>query len=116
MCRERKKEWVLKICDETQDLENTISSRVYDKIKKFGSKKGVSGNNIIKDKNGKILVKVDKIKNKWEEYINMLYNTDNREEHLKFDDALSGLPIIQDETRSTIKAMKQEMQREKLEF
>ena len=36
--------------DEIEDVEKTNSARVYDKIKEFGSKKGVSSSNIIKDK------------------------------------------------------------------
>ena len=91
-------------CDEIEDLEKTNSPRVYDKIKELGSKKGISRNNIIKDKDGNILVEVDEIKNRWEEYVNMLYN-DNRREILLFDGTLSGPPIMQDEIRAAIKAM-----------
>ena len=69
--RERKEEWILKKCDEIENLEKTNSPRVYDKIKELGSKKGVFRNNMIKDKDGNILVEVDKIKNIWEEYVNM---------------------------------------------
>ena len=92
-------------CDEIEDLEKTNSPRVYDKIEELGSKKGISRNNIIRDKDGNILVEVDEIKNRWEEYVNMFYN-DNRREILKFDGALSGPPIMQDEIRAATKAMK----------
>ena len=51
------------------------------------------------------MLKVDEIKNGWEEYVNTLY-TDNRREILKFDGVLSGLPIMQDEIRAAIKARK----------
>ena len=92
-------------CDEIEDLEKTNSPRVYDKIKELGSKKGISRNNIIKDKDGIILVAVDKITNRREEYVNMLYNG-NRGEMLKFDGALSGPAIMQNEIRAAIKAVK----------
>ena len=104
-CRELREEWILQKCDEIEDLEKTNSPRVYDKIKELGSKKGISRNNIIKDKDGNIFVEVDEIKNRLEEYVNMLYN-DNRGEILKFDGALSGPAIMQDEIRAAIKAMK----------
>ena len=74
-------------------------------MKEYGSKKGVSRNNIIKYKAGNILVEVDEIKNRWGKYVNMLYN-DNRGEILIFGGALSGPPIMQDEIRAAIKAMK----------
>ena len=104
-CRERREEWILQKCNEIEDLDKTNSPRVYDKIKELGSKKGISRNNIVKDKGGNILVEVDEVKNRWEEYANMLYN-DKRGEILKFDGALSGSPIMQDEIRAAIKAMK----------
>ena len=103
-CREQREEWILQTCNEIEDLEKTNSPRVYDKIKELGSKKGISRNNIIKDKDGNILVEVDEMKNRLEEYVNMLYN-DNRREILKFDGTLSGSPIMQDEIRAAIKAM-----------
>ena len=101
----------MKKCDEVENLEKTNSPRVYDKIKELGSKKGVFRNNIIKDKDGNILVEVDKIKNIWKEYVNMLYN-DDRGVILKFDGVLSGLPIMKDEIRAALKAMKKERQQE----
>ena len=66
-CRERREEWVLQKCDEIEDLEETNSLRVYDKINELGSKKGISRKNIIKDKDGNILVEVDEITNRREE-------------------------------------------------
>ena len=45
------------------------------------------------------------MKNRLEEYVNMLYN-DNGGEILKFDSTLSGPPIMQDEIRAATKAMK----------
>ena len=74
-------------------------------MRELGSKKGIYRNNIIKDKDGNILVDVDEIKNRSEEYVNMLYK-DNRGEIQKFDGALSGPPIMQDEIRAAIRAMK----------
>ena len=114
-CRERREEWILQKCDEIEDLEKTNSPRVYDKIKELGSKKGISRNNIMKDKDGIVVVEVDELENRWEEYVNMLYN-DNRREILKFDGTLSGSPIMQDEIRAAIKAMKKERQQEKMEL
>ena len=49
-CRKRKEEWILKKCGEIEDLEKTHSPRVYEKIRKLGSKKRDSRNNIIKRK------------------------------------------------------------------
>ena len=46
-CRERREEWMLQKCDEIEDLEQTNSSRVCDKIKELGSNTGIS-RNIIK--------------------------------------------------------------------
>ena len=104
-CREQREEWILHKCDDIEDLEKANSPRVYDKVKELGSKKGISRNNIIKDKDGNILVEVDEIKNRLEEYVNMLYN-DNGGEILQFDSTLSGPPIMQNEIRAAIKAAK----------
>ena len=97
----------MKKCDEIKDLEKTNSPRVYDKIKELGSRKGVSRNNITKDKDNKTLVEVDDIKRRGEEYVNMIYD-DNRGEILKSDGASSGPPLMQDEKRTTIIVMKKE--------
>ena len=45
------------------------------------------------------------MKNRLEEYVNMLYN-DNGGEMMKFDSTLSGPPIMQNEIKAAIKAAK----------
>ena len=91
-------------CDEIEDLEKINSPRVYDKIKELGVKMGVSRNNIIRDNDGNILVELDEIKNKWEEYVNMFHDN-NRGDIPKFEGVLSGPPILQEEKGAAIEAM-----------
>ena len=76
------------------DFEKGVMKLRIWKSKELGSKNVVSRNNIIKNKDGSILVE-DEIKNTWEEYFNMLYGN-IRGEILKFNGVSSGPPIMQE--------------------
>ena len=62
---------------------------IYEKIREITKKIGVSGR-AIKDKDGKVLMETEEIKDRWEEYITELFEDDRREEEEENSRPLNG--------------------------
>src|SRR5579864_7919798 len=78
-------EWWERECDEMEELDRSgRSDMVYAKVKKLTRKSGKSGKAVrstaIKDRNGKLLKEPDKIRERWKEYIEILYDKEGKPE------------------------------------
>ena len=102
-CKEAKQEWANNKCAKIEQLANkNQTKRMFDEIKQFHGKR-FSSSGCIKDKNGDVLFEVDKIIDRWKEYIEDLFY-DNRADN-PIQDYLQGPKIVKSEIESALKQM-----------
>ena len=77
MCRKAKEEYHESLCKEVEELDKKHNPRAYNMIKKL-TKKRISSNNNIKDKDGNTLTTEQDILLRWAEYVEDLYNYKDR--------------------------------------
>ena len=54
MCKEKKEEWLGKMCEEVEQLEKVDSRLMAEKIREITGKRRTTRSTIVKDKNGNI--------------------------------------------------------------
>ena len=75
-------EWWERECEEMEELDRSgRSDVVYAKVKKLTRKSGKAARSTtIKDRDGKLLTEPDKIRERWKEYIEILYDKEGKPE------------------------------------
>ena len=75
-----REEWWKLECDELEELDkNGRSDLLYAKVRQLmGKNKSMRRNAGIKDVNGKLLTESDEVRNRWREYIDVLYDKDGK--------------------------------------
>ena len=84
--------WWRKQCEELEELQRKgMHGKVYTKIRKLQENRGKS-NTAINDKQGKLLTEGREVRNRWKEYIEELYDTENA----PTENDMSGKPSTED--------------------
>ena len=77
-CDTAKENWIDHQCNEVEELERTHKiESMHRKIKEITGKKKRAKGNIIKNKEGKIVMEIEEVLKRWEEYVKDLFE-DNR--------------------------------------
>ena len=107
-CREAKEKWLDEQCKEIEDLEKRDTRMMYNKIREITQKKGSINGRAIKDKDGKVLMETEAIKERWEEYIKELFEDERQEEEVEEENPrqLDGEQIIEAEVKYAMSKMK----------
>ena len=105
MCKEKKEEWLGKMCEEMEQLEKVNSRLMAEKIREITGKRRTTRNTIIKDKNGNILTERSDVLKRWEEYVDELYG-DTRGERPEFGEIEPGPSIMRCEVEKAVRRMK----------
>ena len=78
-CREEKSNYWDKLCNEIEELDKRHSPLLHKMIKSANPVvKNKITSNSVKDKDGEVLTEIDKILQRWEEYVKELYDDPNR--------------------------------------
>mgnify|MGYP003575453743 CR=1 FL=1 len=77
LCRKAKDDFFNNKCKELEELDRVHSNRLHAKVKEFKPVKNKVAQ-VIKDKNGKILLTKDETLERWAEYVENLYSDDVR--------------------------------------
>ena len=104
-CIEAKEKWLDEQCIEIEDLEKRNSRIMYDRIREITKKRSSHGS-AIKDKDGKVVMEVEEIKHRWEEYIGELFEDDRREVEEENHMHQSGEEIMEGEVRFAMSKQK----------
>ena len=107
-CIKAKEDWFDEKCDELIKLEKNHNSReMHRKVKEVTGikKKSSSKNQCIKDKFGNLLFEKELIDERWMEYIQELYDDQQRMEDMDIDD-LQGPAITRSEILNALRRMK----------
>ena len=75
------------------------------KIREITGKRKLARGNVIKDKEGKIVMEIDEVLKRWEEYVKELFE-DNRGEKPRIHVPLNGPEILEEEVMYVIKNFK----------
>jgi len=109
-----KEKWWEKQCRDLEELERIgRSDLVYSRVRELTEKPKISNQSSgIKDKDGQLLSETDKIKKRWKEYIEELYDKEGKPTELEIemesqiDDDSKGPDILDIEITSAIEVMK----------
>ena len=105
MCRERKEQWLGKMCEEVEQLKNVDSRLMAEKIREITGNRRTTRSTIVKDKNGNILTERKEVLKRWEEYVGELYG-DARGERPEIGEIEQGPPILRCEVEKAVKGMR----------
>ncbi len=103
--------WWRQQCEDIEEMQRLGRyDQVYDKVRKLSKKTGDSRGIEIRDKGGTLLHDTKAIQERWMEYIEELYDKENRPTELEIGETLSeedvGPEIIREEVTSAIADMK----------
>jgi len=112
-----KEEWWGRECHKLEELERSgRADLMYAKVKEL-TKKNTTGNrsSSIKDSRGNLLTEPEEIRNRWKEYVEVLYDKNGKpsvediglEEEYLVEDDYKGPKLLESEIRAAIKEMKQ---------
>ena len=109
-CRNAKLKYIELQCNEIEACEKTHNSReLHRRIKQLAGKKGMTASGVIQDRTGNnILFEKDKVKDRWAEYVEDLYDDNSR---MEIDEPRpiqneNRLPILESELNNAIGKMK----------
>jgi hypothetical protein len=111
-----REEWWKEECEDLEKMDRMgRSDMLYNRVRKLTGQKN-SGNScrVIKDKDGDLLTEMDNIKNRWKEYVEMLYDSEGkpREENINLEKECdvendnNGPELLESEIRAAIKELK----------
>ena len=103
-CKHAKQAWVEKQCEELVALNNIKPDAVYKKIKAITGSKSFASSGCILDEDGSKLMDAKSIAVRWNEYIEALFN---RDEKPPIEKIIHGPPIMQSEIKSALQQTKQ---------
>ena len=105
-CDEAKEEWINEQCREVEELErqHKIES-MHRKIKEVTGRKRLARGNVIKNKEGVIVMEIEEVLKRWEEYVKDLFD-DNRGEKPRLRIPMNGPDLLNEEVISVIKSFK----------
>ncbi|ELU10363.1 hypothetical protein CAPTEDRAFT_200773, partial [Capitella teleta] len=96
MCNTAKEEWLNKECDELERLHLIDAKRMHEKVKDLSGKKRSQPAECIQSKEENIIIEKDKIRERWTEYIQELYNSERDDQlTVEYDD--EGAAILAEE-------------------
>src|SRR5678815_1345232 len=79
---EAREKWWDEKCQELEDLQQQGRyDKVYEKVKKISRKPGKRGGIEVSDKQGRLLNETNEVKNRWKEYVEELYRSEDGELH-----------------------------------
>ena len=95
-------------CNEIELTEKYMPRDHHQRIQVTGKKwKNRKDSNVLKDKEGNIMIEKDQVIERWREYIEELYSDDERlQETIKFEGELTGNKIEKDEIVKAMNTMK----------
>ena len=94
-----------------QGRQDQVSRPSLNRIRELTSKRNRRGLTVIQDKNGNLLTEPEKIANRWKEYIEELYNKDNKPQDIWIEEqneafCNEGPDLLKDEILQALKEMK----------
>lgn len=104
-CKERKEEWLKEQCDEVEQLERVNSKQMYEKVRELSGNRRPTKSSAVKDEQGNVLMDLEEVLGRWEQYIGELYN-DARGNRQNFEGELTGPTILREEIEHAIKSMR----------
>ena len=105
-CDGAKEEWIKEQCREVEELERQHKfEAMHKKIKEVIGKKRVAKGNVIKNKEGVIVMKIEDVLKRWEEHVKDLFE-DNRGERPRLHIPMTGPELLDEEIISVIKSFK----------
>src|SRR6218665_817767 len=79
---EAREKWWNEKCKELEDLQQKGRyDKVYEEVKSLCRKPGKGGGIEVRDKQGSILNESNEVRNRWKEYVEELYRSEDREMH-----------------------------------
>ena len=108
-CMEEKMKYYDAQCNEIELTEKYMPRDHHQRIQQVTGKKWKNrkDSNVLKDKEGNIMIEKDQIIERWREYIEELYSDDERlQETIKFEGELTGNKIEKDEIVKAMNTMK----------
>ena len=105
-CDRAKENWIDGLCDEVEELErNHKIESMHKKVKDITGKKKLARGNVIKNKEGKIVMEIEEVLKRWEEYVKDLFE-DNRGGKPRIHIPMTGPEILEEEIVNVIKNFK----------
>ena len=115
--KEAREKWWDEKCKELEDLQHQERyDKVYEKVKQISRKPGKGGGIEVSDKQGRLLNETNEVKNRWKEYVEELYRSEDGELHdnqgLEKEEETQGREedigpeVLGDEVRAAIKELK----------
>src|SRR5688572_29732774 len=115
---EARGKWWDEKCQELEDLQQQGRyDKVYEKVKQISRKPGKGGGGIeVSDKQGRLLTETNEVKNRWKEYVEELYRSEEgelhdnqgleKEEETRGREEDIGPEVLGEEVRAAIKELK----------
>ena len=105
-CDRAKEKWIDDQCEEVEELERQHKiERMHRKIKEVVGKKRLARGNVIKNREGLVVMEIDEVLKRWEEYVKDLFE-DNRGEKPRLHIPMYGPDILDEEIAHVIKSFK----------
>ena len=105
-CDEAKLDRINDQCKEVEELERQHKvERMHRNIKEVAGRKRMARGNVIKNRDGVIVMEIDEVLKRWEEYVKDLFE-DNRGEKPRLHIPMNGPDLLDEEIISVIKNFK----------
>ena len=105
-CDTAKENWIKEQCTEVEELErNHKFESMHKKIKEITGKRKLARGNVIKNKEGEIMMEIEEVLNRWEEYVKDLFE-DDRGRKPRIHIPMTGPEILEEEILYVIKSFK----------
>ena len=105
-CDTAKEEWINTQCKEIEEMEkNHQMEKMHQKIKEVTGKRKPARGNVIKTKEGGIVMEIEEVLRRWEEYVKDLFE-DERGEKPRLDIPMNGPEILKEEIVKVVKKSK----------
>ena len=104
-CREKREEWLNRMCREIEINEKRDSREMAKQIREISGKRRTARSTVIKDRHGNILTEREEVLERWREYVGELYG-DERGEKPNYGEIDPGPPILKEEIRKAVSNMK----------
>ncbi|GFS27117.1 RNA-directed DNA polymerase from mobile element jockey-like [Elysia marginata] len=105
-CDEAKEKWLNEKCKNMDLCGKRKPHMIYKNTEEMVGRKTCSSTGCLKAKNGNIIIKKDKILERWAEYIHELFDDNRKHDHNVMKRNFAGPPIMKDEARAAIRKMK----------
>ena len=104
-CRQAKENYLNTKCKDIEDDKRHNSREMYRKVREINKKRSHKWGGTIENKNGRILFEAEEVRERWAEYVEELYNDNDRQDDGEGREINLELPILESEVVTALARM-----------